>query len=63
MPHGDITHIDIPVSDTARAQAFYAGLFGWQIAELPGFSGSGFRVIGGVAHAARGSWGLRARMR
>ncbi len=39
MPHGDITHIDIPVSDTARAQAFYAGLFGWQIAEPPGFEG------------------------
>ena len=39
MPHGDITHIDIPVSDTARAQEFYSGLFGWQIAEPPGFEG------------------------
>lgn len=37
MPHGDITHIDIPVSDLARAAAFYGELFGWQIAEPPGF--------------------------
>jgi predicted enzyme related to lactoylglutathione lyase len=39
MAHGDITHIDIPVSDLKRAAEFYSGLFGWQIAELPGFEG------------------------
>lgn len=39
MPHGDITHIDIPVGDLAAATAFYSDLFGWQIAELPGFEG------------------------
>ena len=39
MPHGDITHIDIPVADTARAKEFYGDLFGWQIAEPPGFEG------------------------
>ena len=39
MAHGDITHIDIPVSDLARATEFYSGLFGWQIAEVPGFEG------------------------
>ncbi len=39
MAHGDITHIDIPVSDTARATDFYSRLFGWQIAEVPGFEG------------------------
>lgn len=39
MAHGDITHIDIPVADTARAKAFYAELFGWQINEIPGFEG------------------------
>ncbi|KDA06743.1 glyoxalase [Microbacterium sp. CH12i] len=37
MAHGDITHIDIPVTDMARAKAFYSGLFGWEIAEIPGF--------------------------
>jgi len=39
MPHGDITHIDIPVSDTAKATEFYSGLFGWEIRDIPGFEG------------------------
>jgi predicted enzyme related to lactoylglutathione lyase len=39
MGHGDITHIDIPVSDMQRASAFYGALFGWQIAEVPGYEG------------------------
>ncbi|PJJ70405.1 hypothetical protein CLV28_2240 [Sediminihabitans luteus] len=39
MAHGDITHIDIPVSDAKAASAFYGSLFGWQIAEVPGFEG------------------------
>lgn len=39
MPHGDITHIDIPVSDTAKATEFYSGLFGWEIRDLPGYEG------------------------
>jgi predicted enzyme related to lactoylglutathione lyase len=39
MPHGDITHIEIPVTDFARSGTFYTELFGWQIAESPGFEG------------------------
>jgi hypothetical protein len=39
MAHGDITHIDIPVSDFARSTEFYSKLFGWRIAEVPGFEG------------------------
>lgn len=39
MAHGDITHIDIPVSDFAKGAEFYSGLFGWQIAEMAGFEG------------------------
>lgn len=39
MAHGDITHIDIPVADTASASRFYSTLFGWQINEIPGFEG------------------------
>lgn len=39
MAHGDITHIDIPVGDTQAARTFYSGLFGWDIAEVPGFEG------------------------
>lgn len=37
MPHGDITHIDIPVADLDRAQGFYSALFGWNISAPPGF--------------------------
>ncbi|GAA1956861.1 VOC family protein [Microbacterium deminutum] len=37
MAHGDITHIDIPVSDLDAAKTFYSRLFGWQIAAPPGF--------------------------
>lgn len=39
MAHGDITHIDIPASDQARAMAFYSSVFGWSIAEIPGYEG------------------------
>ena len=39
MAHGDITHIDIPVDDLDKARLFYSGLFGWQIAEVPGYEG------------------------
>jgi len=39
MPHGDITHVDIPADDIARASAFYSGLFGWSINEVPGYPG------------------------
>ena len=39
MAHGDITHVDIPVSDMGRATAFYEAMFGWKIAEVPGFEG------------------------
>ncbi len=39
MAHGDITHIDIPVADLAAASTFYSDLFGWRIAEIPGYEG------------------------
>ncbi len=39
MAHGDITHIDIPVTSFEQATAFYSALFGWQISEMPGFEG------------------------
>lgn len=39
MPHGDITHVDIPVADLAAATTFYGSVFGWQIAEYPGYEG------------------------
>lgn len=37
MAHGDITHIDIPVTNHAHAKEFYGSLFGWSFVEVPGF--------------------------
>ena len=37
MAHGDVTHLEIPVSDLERASAFYSDLFGWKISAPPGF--------------------------
>ena len=37
--HGDITHIDIPVSDHVKAREFSGELFGWQFNASPGFEG------------------------
>jgi uncharacterized protein len=31
MAFGEITHVEIPSDDTQRAEAFYAGVFGWRI--------------------------------
>jgi predicted enzyme related to lactoylglutathione lyase len=37
MAHGDVTHLEIPVTDLERAKGFYAELFGWEITAPPGF--------------------------
>lgn len=37
MAHGDVTHLEIPVTDLERAKDFYADLFGWEITAPPGF--------------------------
>ncbi|GEK80534.1 VOC family protein [Agrococcus baldri] len=53
MAHGDITHIEIPVSDFARSTEFYSTLFGWQIAEMEGFEGYPmFQAPNGVSGGA-----------
>lgn len=58
MPHGDITHVDIPVADSGRATAFYSDLFGWDIREFPGFEGYPMwqapNVVSGGGLAPRG---------
>lgn len=38
MAHGDIMHLEIPVSDFDAAKAFYGALFGWQITDVEGFA-------------------------
>jgi hypothetical protein len=39
MAHGEYNHIEIPFDDGERAKRFYAGVFGWQFRETPGFEG------------------------
>jgi uncharacterized protein len=36
MAHGQITHIEFPADDVARARRFYEGLFGWTFREFEG---------------------------
>lgn len=33
---GEIVHLEIPADDTAKSQAFWSGLFGWQFESFPG---------------------------
>lgn len=33
---GQMVHLEIPAGDTARARAFWGGLFGWEFEEYPG---------------------------
>jgi predicted enzyme related to lactoylglutathione lyase len=33
---GQMVHIEIPADDTAKAQEFWGGLFGWQFQAYPG---------------------------
>ena len=36
---GEMVHIELPAANTAEAQAFWGGLFGWQFNEFPGAPG------------------------
>ena len=37
--HGEYNHVEIPFDDEERAKRFYAGVFGWEFSEMPGFEG------------------------
>ncbi len=37
MANGDVTHIEIPADDVARAKRFYEAVAGWQFSEMEGF--------------------------
>jgi hypothetical protein len=42
-----MAHFEIHVTDTARAQAFYKGLFGWSFQPMPGAEEIGYHLIEG----------------
>lgn len=68
MAHGQITYIEFPADDTARASRFYSELFGWKLTEWPEFPGyfvfsTGPTVSAGGAIGERGkSVGDRVRV-
>ena len=37
MAQGQLTHIELPADDPARARKFYSGLFGWDTSEMEQF--------------------------
>lgn len=57
MSHGDVSHLEIPVADFAAATKFYDAVFGWKIAEVPGYEGypmwQGPNGVGGGALVPR----------
>jgi predicted enzyme related to lactoylglutathione lyase len=60
MSHGQISHIEFPADDTARAARFYSGLFGWQLGEMPQFPNYLLFSMGTIASAG-GAIGLRGQ--
>ena len=67
MAHGQITHIELPADDTARAQRFYGELFGWEFRAMDGFAGyflfnAGTAEIGGAVGERGKSTAEKARM-
>ncbi len=62
MAHGDFTFIEIPADDPARAQAFYAGLVGWQFQEVPGIAGYYMFATPAGEEAVGGAIGKRGEM-
>jgi predicted enzyme related to lactoylglutathione lyase len=58
MAHGQITHIEFPADDVARAQKFYSELFGWTFGTIPGFDDY-FMFNSGAADAIGGAIGKR----
>jgi hypothetical protein len=67
MAHGQITHVEFPADDTARATRFYSELFGWQFREMEGFGGyflfnAGTAEIGGAVGERGKSTGEKVRM-
>ena len=60
MSHGQITHIEFPADDTARAQRFYKELFGWDFQTIPGFENY-FMFSTGASEQSGGAVGLRGQ--
>jgi predicted enzyme related to lactoylglutathione lyase len=60
MATNQISHIEFPADDAARAQRFYGELFGWQFQTIPGFEDY-FMFSTGSIERAGGAIGLRGQ--
>ena len=58
MAHGQMTHLELPADDTARARKFYEGLFGWEFREMPQYPNYLLFSFGTIERAG-GAVGLR----
>lgn len=58
MAHGQMTHVELPADDPARARKFYEGLFGWELGEMPEFPNY-FLFSFGTIERAGGAIGVR----
>ena len=58
MAHGQMTHVELPADDPARARKFYEGLFGWEFGEMPEFPNYLLFSFGKIERAG-GAIGLR----
>lgn len=58
MAHGQMTHLELPADDPARARRFYEGLFGWEFGEMEQFPNY-FLFSFGKIDRAGGAIGLR----
>ncbi len=58
MAHGQITHIEFPADNTARARRFYSEIFGWEFREMEGMDGY-FMFSTGSVEQSGGAIGQR----
>ena len=58
MAHGQMTHLELPADDPARARKFYEGLLGWEFGEMEQFPNY-FLFSFGPIESAGGAIGLR----
>ena len=58
MAHGQMSHLEIPADDVARARAFYESVFGWQTSEMEQYPNY-FLFSFGAIESAGGAIGVR----
>ena len=58
MAHGQMSHLEIPADDVARARKFYEGVFGWETSEMEQYPDYFLFSFGNIERAG-GAIGVR----